>query len=149
MELFPTDAYSHTPSFSGVQQPGLTGQVKEDFISRLSELGVKVHGGLVSFNPLLLERSEFLQAKTTWKLPHAKQEVTLELEPDSLGFTFCTVPIIYFLAEQPHITVVYHDQTIAEYPLTHTLDEATSQSLFKRDGRIEKILVSVDKHNLR
>ena len=146
---FPTDAYSHTPSFSGVQQPGLTGQVKEDFISRLGELGVKVHGGLVSFNPLLLDRSEFLQTKTTWKLPNSRQEIHLELEPHSLGFTFCTVPIIYTLAEQPHITVVYHDQSVSEYPYTHTLDEATSQSLFKRDGRIEKILVSVDKHNLR
>ena len=25
---FPTDPYSHTPSFAGVQQPGMTGQVK-------------------------------------------------------------------------------------------------------------------------
>ena len=26
---FPTEAYSHTPSFASVQQPGMTGQVKE------------------------------------------------------------------------------------------------------------------------
>ncbi|MDZ7764140.1 MAG: hypothetical protein U5K00_06890 [Melioribacteraceae bacterium] len=37
---FPTDPYSHTPSFAGVQQPGMTGQVKEDFISRIRELGI-------------------------------------------------------------------------------------------------------------
>jgi hypothetical protein len=27
---FPTDPYSHTPGHSGAQQPGMTGQVKED-----------------------------------------------------------------------------------------------------------------------
>ena len=31
---FPFDPYSHTPSMAGVQQPGMTGQVKEDIISR-------------------------------------------------------------------------------------------------------------------
>ncbi|MFY7860678.1 MAG: hypothetical protein ACOVP5_00520, partial [Chitinophagales bacterium] len=29
---FPTDPYSHTPSHRGAQQPGMTGQVKEDII---------------------------------------------------------------------------------------------------------------------
>ena len=30
---FPTDPYSHTPFGRGAQQPGMTGQVKEDIIS--------------------------------------------------------------------------------------------------------------------
>ena len=34
---FPFDAYSHTPAMAGAQQPGMTGQVKEDIISRLLE----------------------------------------------------------------------------------------------------------------
>ena len=50
---FPTDPYSHTPSMMGAQQPGLTGQVKEDFISRLIELGVRVENGCLSFDPFL------------------------------------------------------------------------------------------------
>ncbi len=29
---FPTDPYSHTPAGKGAQQPGMTGQVKEDII---------------------------------------------------------------------------------------------------------------------
>lgn len=37
---FPTDPHSHTPGFTGAQQPGMTGQVKEDIISRLGEMGV-------------------------------------------------------------------------------------------------------------
>ena len=34
---FPTDPYSHTPGGKGAQQPGMTGQVKEDVISRFGE----------------------------------------------------------------------------------------------------------------
>ena len=34
---FPTDPYSHTTGFSGVQQPGMTGLVKEELLSRLEE----------------------------------------------------------------------------------------------------------------
>jgi hypothetical protein len=37
---FPTDPYSHTPAGKGAQQPGMTGQVKEDILSRIGELGV-------------------------------------------------------------------------------------------------------------
>ena len=40
---FPTDPYSHT-IWKGAQQPGMTGQVKEDIISRFGELGVRVKG---------------------------------------------------------------------------------------------------------
>ena len=32
---FPYDPYSHTPDNSGAQQPGMTGQVKEEIITRL------------------------------------------------------------------------------------------------------------------
>jgi hypothetical protein len=39
---FPFDPYSHTPTMAGVQQPGMTGQVKEDILSRYFELGVLI-----------------------------------------------------------------------------------------------------------
>ncbi len=42
---FPTDPYSHTPAGKGAQQPGMTGQVKEDILSRFGELGVFVSEG--------------------------------------------------------------------------------------------------------
>ena len=31
---FPTDPYSHTPAHAGAQQPGMTGQVKEELLTR-------------------------------------------------------------------------------------------------------------------
>ena len=41
---FPTDPYSHTPGHTGAQQPGMTGQVKEDIISRFAELKGELPG---------------------------------------------------------------------------------------------------------
>lgn len=57
---FPTDAYSHTPWGKGAKQPGMTGQVKEDIITRFGELGVRVRKGCVSIEPTLLADSEYL-----------------------------------------------------------------------------------------
>ena len=53
---FPADPYSHTPAHSGARQPGMTGQVKEDIISRFGELGVEVHDGCLFIRPRLLQR---------------------------------------------------------------------------------------------
>ena len=44
----------------GAQQPGMTGQVKEDILCRFGELGVFVKEGKVGFNPKLLRRYEFV-----------------------------------------------------------------------------------------
>ena len=37
---FPQDPYSHTPKNQGAKQPGMTGQVKEEVLTRFGELGV-------------------------------------------------------------------------------------------------------------
>jgi hypothetical protein len=144
---FPTDAYSHTPSFSGVQQPGLTGQVKEDFISRIGELGVKVKDGKVSFKPALLDKTEFLTSKRTWTLPKngtSNEVETFELEKQTLGFTFCTVPVIYTLSDKLKIVVYFKDGSEKVFEGVDSLDTSTSQSIFSREGKIKKINVFVD-----
>ncbi|MBN2566187.1 MAG: hypothetical protein JXB46_10800, partial [Candidatus Eisenbacteria bacterium] len=58
---FPTDPYSHTPRHGGAKQPGMTGQVKEEILTRFGELGVSVEDGVVSFRPTLLESGEFIK----------------------------------------------------------------------------------------
>ena len=144
---FPTDAYSHTPGFSGVQQPGMTGQVKEDFVSRLAELGVEVNQGLVAFKPILLSKSEFLKEKRTWSLPSyeaGEDTVNLVLKEGSLGFTFCRVPVIYSLDKKKEIFIEYYDgkKTILEN--TDTLESSQSLSLFNREHKIKCIHVSME-----
>ena len=72
---FPFDPYSHTPSMAGVQQPGMTGQVKEDIISRWFELGVSVNNGQITFAPTMLNDNDFINGE--------------------LRFTYCGTDIIY------------------------------------------------------
>jgi len=59
---FPTDPYSHTPKMMGAQQPGLTGQVKEDVLSRFNELGIRVENGMIGLQKSLLTNNLFDKA---------------------------------------------------------------------------------------
>ena len=58
---FPTDPYSHTPKGQGAKQPGMTGMVKEEILTRQQELGLPMADGKLSFDHLLLDRKEFLE----------------------------------------------------------------------------------------
>jgi len=55
---FPADPYSHTAGEGGAQQPGMTGQVKEEILTRWGELGLRFEAGQIRFDPVLLEASE-------------------------------------------------------------------------------------------
>jgi hypothetical protein len=52
---FPADPYSHTAGEGGAQQPGMTGQVKEEILTRWGELGVRFEAGQIRFDPVLLD----------------------------------------------------------------------------------------------
>lgn len=147
---FPTEAYSHTPSFAGVQQPGMTGQVKEDILSRFGELGVTVKNGQLSFDPVLLSKEEFLSTDQAWSLAHrqnpeATQSITLA--KDTIGFTALTVPVIYVLSDEEKMSVtdVSGRETVYQ---GHTLDVETSHMLFGRHHDIDKVTVYVDQSKL-
>ncbi len=55
---FPMDPYSHTPGEGGAQQPGMTGQVKEEILTRWGELGLRFEQGHIRFDPVLLDAGE-------------------------------------------------------------------------------------------
>jgi len=146
---FPTDAYSHTPAGKGAQQPGMTGQVKEDILSRFGELGVKVENGRLHFHPILLRRSEFLTEPKTFTFINLQGESqSLPLPVDSLAFTYCQIPVVYLLSEKDAVTVYLKDgsQLQSDEP---ALDLNTSQSLFRRTGEVLKIEFSVSSHTLK
>ena len=85
---FPTDPYSHTPAGKGAQQPGMTGQVKEDILSRFGELGIYVKEGKLGFYPRLLRKTEFVkEAKLYTYIALSGEEKTIQLNKGTLGFT--------------------------------------------------------------
>ncbi|VUD40816.1 hypothetical protein TDB9533_00359 [Thalassocella blandensis] len=141
---FPTDPYSHTPGFAGAKQPGMTGQVKEEVITRLMELGVIVERGEIQFNPILLRASEFLSAPNTLKYFTVEgQESKIALNKGQLGFTYCQVPIVYSLGETTQIQLHKADNSIEQID-GNTINAETSMSIFDKRGDISKIEVTVN-----
>ncbi len=142
---FPIDAYSHTPYTKGAQQPGMTGQVKEDVLSRFGELGVFVKNGALQFNPSLLRKEEFLTTPQTFSYIDVNQEeASVTLDKGSLGFTYCQVPIIYKQSNTKQIEVVFKNGNSLKIENSN-LDIATSKTVFQRTGEINSIIVSVIK----
>ena len=141
---FPTDPYSHTPSHRGAQQPGMTGQVKEDVLTRKGELGIKVEEGQLRFQPTLLNKNQFLQQEETVTfidLEENPQAITLE--KGNLAFTVCQVPIIYKIADSNQIEVKYENGEIEAFS-TLTLSHELSQKIFQRTGEIVQVAVSIN-----
>ena len=141
---FSIDPYSHTPFTKGAQQPGMTGQVKEDVISRIIELGVQVKDGKLSFSPTILDKAEFLAEADTFSYidvnGHAK---SLEMPANSLAFTYCQVPVVYTLGASNSITVTLTSgvsETIEGNECTAEL----SKKLFTRTGEVYKLEVSLN-----
>ena len=142
---FPTDPYSHTPGGKGAQQPGMTGQVKEDVLSRIGELGVFVKEGKLNFSPKLLRESEFITTPQTFKYTAiSKEEKTINLKEGSLCFTYCQIPIIYSLSEKEGIEVVFNDASKTIFN-SLSLDVKTSTKVFSRSNEINHIEVSISK----
>jgi hypothetical protein len=131
---FPVDPYSHTPRMAGVQQPGMTGQVKEDIISRFFELGVKVEQGEISFVPLLLQKKELIA-------PGNADAVDGKLP--GLRFSCCGVPVIYLLRNEQGIELVMKNGEVMHFQ-GNTLNREISHSIFSRSGEISEIRVYIE-----
>ena len=146
---FPTDPYSHTPRHRGAQQPGMTGQVKEEILTRMGELGVLIENGCVRFEPILLKRTEFFAT------PHAFEFINLHgdlrtwnLAAGSLAFTAFQVPVCYALGEHHAITLEFSDGRSLTLE-GNLLPLENSQSLFDRNGSIQTITVTIPKSQLQ
>ena len=146
---FPTDPYSHTPQGKGVQQPGMTGQVKEDILSRLIELGVFVKNGQIHFNPCLLRKSEFLKQEMLFNyIDVLHNRKSIPLGKNSIAFTYCQIPIVYQMSDIERLEINYSNgkSTKSEELL---IDASTSQLVFGRGGEIECIKVFINKTHLK
>jgi hypothetical protein len=139
---FPTDPYSHTPQHRGAQQPGMTGQVKEDILVRFGELGVFVKDGQLSFYPHLLRKEEFLEETQVFEYHNIKgDKISITLNIGQLAFTYCSVPVIYTSTGVEKITVVYADGNTEEIT-GKVLSQKASSLIFKRTGKIDRLEVS-------
>ena len=139
---FPCDPYSHTPSYAGAQQPGMTGQVKEEVLTRYSELGLRIQGGSIAIVPRLLRRAEFLEKDK--KFEHTTLQgdiVTTPLKVGQLGFTYCQVPFVYSLGSEISITVAATTGTTVLKG--DVIPSSWAKKIFGRTGEVTRIDVQI------
>jgi hypothetical protein len=136
----PIDPYSHTPSHAGAQQPGMTGLVKEELLTRPLELGIRVERGEIVFDPALLRPEELLARPEAWSLLGLDLEsAELEIPAGSLGATVCQVPVIVSTGSAaPLIEVTLVDGS--KHHITgERVDRSYSASVFARTGQVTMI----------
>ncbi len=142
---FPTDPYSHTPKHSGARQPGMTGQVKEEMLSRFGELGVRINGGVARFEPRLLRAQEFVGEERGFDYLDVHDEwQSIPVPAGGLAFSWCQVPVVYVLddAAANGLVVTLKDGS-EERSDTTALSREQSKNLFYRNGEIKQITVSI------
>jgi hypothetical protein len=121
---FPTDCYSHTPAHAGAQQPGMTGQVKEEIITRAGELGLRFAAGRLSLAVPLLRPSEL------WA----------DLGDAVRGFDLgvCATPVRVLAAAEDEVRVVTRDGTVRRRG-GRTLTAEDTGAILDRDGSIASV----------
>ncbi len=145
---FPTDPYSHSPRHRGAQQPGMTGQVKEEILTRMGELGVHIECGCVRFDPILLHQREFFTTPHDFEFIDLDGDVqTWKLGADTLAFTAFQVPVCYQLGGHTSITLELSNGKTSEIQ-GNLLPMTESRHLFARDGLIRFITVTIPKPQL-
>ena len=141
---FTADAYSHTPSFAGAQQPGLTGMVKEGVICRFGELGVQFNNETIEFKPRLLRTEELLkQTEEAVCIYPDKSQRTISVPENGLLFTITQIPVIYKRtdSETAEIVVEYLDGS-SETISGDVLPKSIAQSLLNRTSNVSVISVA-------
>jgi hypothetical protein len=95
---FPTDCYSHTPAHAGAQQPGMTGQVKEEVLTRLGELGFVLVDGTLRY------RGPLLPADELWWTPAGGVP--------QYHLTVCATPVRVVAAATDEVRIEHTDGTV-------------------------------------
>ncbi len=140
---FPFDPYSHTPRHAGAQQPGMTGQVKEEILTRMGELGVRFRAGRFVFSPALLHAHERLAESGPLRvLGHDGVWRTVDVPAGGYAFTLAQVPIVVHAGGAATLQVRFADGTTVEQPGLE-LDAATTARWFARRGEVVSIGIRV------
>ncbi len=138
---FPTDPYSHTPEHAGAQQPGMTGQVKEDVLARQLELGIRIRDGIIQFSPELVDQDEWLQDAQPFRYGDVGGHwQSVQVPAGGLAMTICQVPVVLYRGSIRRTRICFRNHiAIDRDGCKLSLEE--SQSIFRREHRILQIEV--------
>ena len=118
----------------------MTGQVKEEILTRFGELGCFVKDGCIMFETSLLRQSEFLHEKKLFTYFNVlKEKCRIKIAKKQLAYTFCQVPVVYTLSKlRNNITLTLKDGTKINIK-GNIIDKINSKHIFERAGMVRKI----------
>jgi hypothetical protein len=123
----------------------MTGQVKEEVLSRFGELGLRVEDGAIRFDPCLLRSREFATGARRFRFVDVYghwQE--LDVGAASIAFTWCQVPVVYNLRSSgaPALSVTLRDGSRQEFD-GMALPATLSSEIFRRSGHIRQVTLDL------
>ncbi len=123
----------------------MTGQVKEEVLTRLGEMGLSVSQGCLVFGGPLLRDLEWLPAAAQFDfIDISGASSSLMLNAGEMGFTFCQVPIVLRRGEQA--SVVVHDRDQGETMVNgNVLPRDISHGIFMKRGAVTRLTVTVSR----
>jgi hypothetical protein len=91
-----------------------------------------------------LRKTEFLEEEHVFRFVDLSgQKHRLQLKRNSLGLTFCQVPIIYSISDQNKIEVEFYSKNSEQIEGLH-LPKEISQEVFNRSGQVKIIHVYIE-----
>lgn len=141
----PIDPYSHSPAHAGAQQPGMTGAVKEEILTRRRELGIAVVDGLVEFDALLIRDRELLDEPTAWALGGVDPSAatTVAVPAGSVTSTICQVPVVVTIGGGHDLVEVDHADGRTDRRSGRRLSADESAAIFGRTGDVRQVRVTL------
>lgn len=139
----PTDPYSHSPENGVARQPGMTGQVKEELLTRLGEFGLFWADQAIDILPGLLKANEFIESPTAFAyMDPTGQWHSLNLPVGSLAFTLAQIPFVYFRRDRAELAIrVYMSDSEVRHVAEGRLPPELFADLCQRNNRILRIEV--------
>ena len=141
---FPMEPYSHSTTGGGVKQPGMTGQVKEDILSRMLEFGIVVENGSIQLLPALLDTDQFQPDESIieyYDITGAKKGINSLA--GSMMLTFAQVPFVIVQSSGNKVEWYMRNGKPYEVEDSLMLPATISQEIFHRTGLIEKVVFYV------
>lgn len=138
---FPWEPYSHTPAGAGAKQPGMTGQVKEEIITRFAEYGLVVTKARLAFLAAPLMKDELGRENTTLEMPAVNgKKISAEIAKGFFACSICGIPVIRGADAVKSVEIVFHDgKTEQSGPV---LSAEISDLIFSHAGVIKLIKAS-------
>jgi hypothetical protein len=141
---FPTDPYSHSPAGRGAKQPGMTGQVKEEILTRPLELGLRVEDGSIAFDPVLLRSEEFSEEHGEFSYIDVDgHQASIAVPSHAYAFTFCQVPVVVRRGDRARFTVALASGERVAVDGS-SLGREISTHIFARAGFVRSVTVEVE-----